>query len=173
MSSGRIHDRVTLWSLPWVVGLTLWWTRSGHFAVIVAGGYLFSGLMFGPDLDIRSRQYQRWGWLRWLWLPYQKSLRHRSHLSHGLLLGTALRLAYLLGWGVLLTGGIIALIELISPQPPDWGQGLQALAAGLVRYRDEAIALFLGLEGGAMSHSLTDWLSSAYKRAVRRSRRPR
>ncbi len=29
--------------------------------------------MFGPDLDIYSVQFQRWGFLRWIWLPYQKS----------------------------------------------------------------------------------------------------
>ncbi len=34
----------------------------------------------------------------------------------------------------------------------------------LVQYDTEYIALFLGLELGAMSHSLSDWGGSAYKR---------
>ena len=32
------------------------------------------------------------------------------------------------------------------------------------KYRGEAIALFLGLESGAMSHSLSDTIGSAWKR---------
>ncbi len=168
MPSGRTHDRITLWSLPWVVGLTLWLTRSSHFAAIVAGGYLFSGLMFGPDLDIRSAQYKRWGWLRWLWLPYQKSLRHRSRLSHGPLLGTALRIFYLLG--ILATALLlaIALLELLSERSYNWGDWGQQVAVGVAHYRYEAIALFLGLEAGAMSHAIADWLGSAWKRYRRK-----
>jgi uncharacterized metal-binding protein len=33
-----------------------------------------------------------------------------------------------------------------------------------VNYDTEYVALFLGLELGAMSHSLSDWSGSAYKR---------
>jgi len=173
MPSGRTHDRITLWSLPWVAGATLWLTRSSHFTAIVAGGYLFSGLMFGPDLDIRSAQYQRWGWLRWLWLPYQQSLRHRSHLSHGPLLGTTLRLAYLLGLLVVASILILAALALTSERSLDLWQLVLRLANLLARYRYEAIALFLGLEIGAMSHAIADWLSSAWKRARRSRRRKR
>ncbi|MEC4851759.1 MAG: metal-binding protein, partial [Jaaginema sp. PMC 1079.18] len=98
MPSGKTHDRVTLWSLPWLVGGSFIVTRSGELTLLVAGGYLFSGLMFGPDLDIHSVQYKRWGVFRPLWLPYQKALRHRSKLSHGVLIGTVLRVVYLLTW---------------------------------------------------------------------------
>ncbi|NJK99547.1 MAG: metal-binding protein [Spirulinaceae cyanobacterium SM2_1_0] len=173
MPSGRTHDRITLWSLPWVAGLALWLTRSSHFTAIIASGYLFSGLMFGPDLDIRSAQYKRWGWLRWLWLPYQKSLRHRSRWSHGLLLGTTLRIFYLLGILVIASLFTIVVVELLSDRPHDWLRLLLDFAQRLVHHRFEAIALFLGLEAGAMSHACADWLGSTWKRTKRQHRRPR
>ena len=96
MPSGSTHDRITLWSLPWVVGLTLLLTRNGDLTLIVTVAFLFSGLMFGPDLDIYSVQFKRWGKLRWIWLPYQNLLRHRSIISHGLIIGTVVRVIYLL-----------------------------------------------------------------------------
>lgn len=164
MPSGRTHDRITLYSLPVVAGLTLWQTRSGNVTLCVAGGFIFGGLMFGPDLDIYSLQYQRWGFLRWIWLPYQKSLRHRSFLSHGPIIGTILRILYL---GCLLA--ILAIFVLVIAQKLwnlsfTWQDLGQTVGRSLTSYSTEYLALFLGLELGAMSHSLSDWGGSAYKR---------
>ena len=163
MPSGRIHDRITLWSLPWVVGVTLVLTRQGNLALIVAGAFLFSGLMFGPDLDIYSVQFKRWGKLRFIWQPYQKLLRHRSWLSHGLIVGTALRLVYLLGWLSLIGSLGLVLVQFVW-EVSWWQPFTQATVYYLHNYSTEAIALVIGLELGAMSHALSDWLHSAYKR---------
>jgi uncharacterized metal-binding protein len=43
----------------------------------------------------------------------------------------------------------------------------QHAAHSLITYQSEWIALFVGLEVGAMSHSLSDWTNSAYKRFKR------
>ena len=83
MPSGRTHDRITLWSLPLVMTLSFRATADILLTLIVSSGFLFGGFMFGPDLDIHSVQYRRWGWFRWIWLPYRGSMRHRSILSHG------------------------------------------------------------------------------------------
>ncbi|MBW4675856.1 MAG: metal-binding protein [Desmonostoc geniculatum HA4340-LM1] len=167
MPSGRTHDRITLYALPFVAGVTLWQTRSSNATLLVAGGFLFGGLMFGPDLDIYSVQFQRWGFLRWIWLPYQKSLRHRSFLSHGLIIGTTLRIIYL---GCLLA--ILAIFVLVIAQKLwnfnfTWQDLGGSVGRSLVNYDTEYIALFLGLELGAMSHSLSDWSGSAYKRYLK------
>ena len=163
MPSGSTHDRITLWSLPIVIILSYVLVRSTHLTLFVSGGFLFSGLMFGPDLDINSRQFQRWGWFRWLWRPYQTSLNHRSFLSHGPIIGTALRLLYLLNWSA-----VLAMLGLIV----DKLLGLDLSVLGLVislwrslsQHYQEVVALLVGLELGAMSHSLSDWSCSAYKR---------
>lgn len=175
MPSGRTHDRVTLWSLPVIAGLTFNQTRSSNLTLLVAGGFLLGGLLFGPDLDIYSRQYQRWGILRWIWLPYQKSLRHRSFLSHGPLLGTTIRLAYLAIWVALLSAigiGVWSVVRQISGDIHNWqalavrnlGGMMAWMGRSMQMYLSEWLALFIGLELGAMSHSLCDWGGSAYKR---------
>ncbi len=121
--------------------------------------------MFGPDLDIYSVQFQRWGKLRWLWLPYQKLLRHRSVFSHGLIIGTVVRVLYLGGCVLLVMMPVMALAQFAVGFDWHWQKStLYALAVLKNKYPSEAIALFLGLELGAMSHSLSDWLASSYKR---------
>ncbi|WP_414530908.1 metal-binding protein [Nodularia chucula] len=164
MPSGGTHDRITLYTLPVIAGVTLWQTRSSNLTLLVASGFMFSGLMFGPDLDIYSRQFQRWGFLRCIWRPYQKQLRHRSVWSHGPIVGTVIRVFYLgcLLWLVaiafLLVGEIFGVVTLT------WRDLGGVFGRSLVVYTTEYLALFVGLELGAMSHSLSDWGGSAYKR---------
>ncbi|EKQ67834.1 putative metal-binding protein [Leptolyngbyaceae cyanobacterium JSC-12] len=175
MPSGQTHDRITLWSLPLVAGVTFERTQNASLTLIVSGGYLFSGLMFGPDLDIHSRQYRRWGVLRWIWLPYRRSMRHRAFLSHGPIVGTVVRIVYLLGW----VGACLAVIGLVSAiayqltgEFETWTQFFQqywllateSIGRSLRQHYSEWLALLIGLELGALSHSLSDWISSRYKR---------
>ncbi len=185
MPSGQTHDRITLWSLPVVAGITLAVTRSSQLTLIAAGGFLFSGLMFGPDLDIHSRQFQRWGWFRWIWQPYQKTLRHRSLWSHGPIVGTTLRVLYLMVCIALVSGLGYSLWQLFQSMTSAHGtpfklpviegnaiavkthalltQFLIMIQYGWLHFHVDAIALFLGLETGAMSHSLSDWIGSGLK----------
>jgi uncharacterized metal-binding protein len=157
---------VTLWSSPIIAGGTLYLTKRADLAFWVSGGFLVSGLIFGPDLDLYSFHYKRWGIFRYLWRPYQQAIKHRSIWSHGPIVGTIGRILYLglwLGLVGLLWLGISQLI---------WGQaytGQQLL--GIFKHsfdRDRAIyiALFCGLELGAMSHYLSDWAVSTFKRST-------
>ncbi|NET61474.1 MAG: metal-binding protein [Symploca sp. SIO2E6] len=164
MPSGQTHDRITLWSLPVVTALTLAMTRNSDLTLLVAGGFFFSGLMLSPDLDLRSRPFKRWGWLRWIWLPYQKMMRHRSIFSHGMLIGTTLRVLYLVSWVSLLTVVMVAVVQWFGEEPLPWQEFARRVVRSLFSYRVKLIALFIGLELGASSHYLADWSSSAYKR---------
>ncbi|MCC5617357.1 metal-binding protein [Nostoc sp. CHAB 5836] len=164
MPSGRTHDRITMYTLPLVAGITLWQTRSSNATLLVAGGFLFGGLMFGPDLDIYSVQFQRWGFLRWIWLPYQKSLRHRSFLSHGPIIGTILRVLYLACLLAILAIFVLTIAQKLWNRSFSWQDLAGIVGRSLLQYDTEYIAFFLGLELGAMSHSLSDWGGSAYKR---------
>jgi uncharacterized metal-binding protein len=173
MPSGRTHDQITLGVLPFVAVSTLFLSRSASITLSLSGAFLFSGLMFGPDLDIYSVQYQRWGWLKVIWLPYRRMFRHRSCLSHGLFIGTLLRLVYL---GVWLGMGIVVIIltAWILDQgwgiSLDWQAQLQPLQQQVSRYQQEGLALLLGLELGAMSHTLSDGLGSVLKSTRKRLR---
>ena len=165
MPSGHIHDRITLWSLPWIVGATYIVTRHGEVTLLMGGGFFFSGLMFGPDLDIYSAQYKRWGVLRWIWLPYRKFFHHRSLFSHGFIIGTVIRVIYLFLIVSAIAIFLVAIAQLIFGFPWNWQQfTLKGIDLLTNKYAAEAIALWLGLELGAMSHSMSDWISSALKK---------
>lgn len=164
MPSGVTHDRITIWILPWIAGITYCVTRDGELTLILSGGYLFSGMMFGPDLDIRSIQYKRWGFLRSIWLPYRKFFRHRSLFSHGLIIGTCIRLVYLLLIISFISIFLVAIAQLIWGFPWNWQDFVKMQSRILInKYSQEAIMLFIGLEIGAMSHSISDWISSSRK----------
>jgi len=164
MPSGQTHDRITLWGLPFVTALTFGHTQSGNITLIVSGAFLFSGLMFGPDLDLYSVQYKRWGYLRWMWIPYQKTLRHRSLLSHGLIIGTTLRILYLGCWLGILGIFSLGIAQLVWDVGWSWQLLVQSARRSLTQHTSEWLALYLGLELGAMSHAVSDCGSSVYKR---------
>ena len=164
MPSGRTHDRITLWSLPLVAGVTFGHTQSSNLTLLVSGSFLVGGLMFGPDLDIYSCQYQRWGWFKFIWLPYQKSLRHRSVWSHGPLIGTALRILYLATWIAVVGVLGLTIAEKIGNLAGNWQEAVLGCGRSILAHYIEFIAVYIGLELGAMSHYLSDWGGSAYKR---------
>lgn len=164
MPSGRTHDRVTLWSLPIIAGSTLLVTSRADLAFWVSGGFLVSGLIFGPDLDLYSIHYKRWGKLRWLWQPYQQALKHRSIWSHGPIIGTIGRIIYLSLWVSLLGLFWLGIAQFIGIKTYTGQQLLVILQQSIAKNSAIYIALFCGLELGAMSHYLSDWLVSTYKR---------
>jgi uncharacterized metal-binding protein len=163
MPAGKTHDRITLYLAPLVIGINFGVTRSERLSLLMAIAFVFSGLMFGPDLDIHSCQYKRWGWLRWVWLPYRAMVRHRSPLSHGFLIGTILRLVYVACWALVIGLAIAAVGSLLQQENlllANW----QIWQAWIYRHRWELATIFLGLELGAMSHSLSDWGGSWLKK---------
>lgn len=171
MPSGITHDRITLWTLPWIVGGTYLLTRHGEITLIVAGSFLFSGLMFGPDLDIYSLQYKRWGILKGIWRPYRRLFRHRSLFSHGPIVGTLVRVFYLLFivafWAIIVVG----IAQLFWGFTWNWQQfAREKLTIVTTKYLAETLALFIGLEFGAMSHYLSDLIISRHKRQQKKSR---
>ncbi|BAU12004.1 hypothetical protein LEP3755_25290 [Leptolyngbya sp. NIES-3755] len=182
MPSGRTHDSITLWSLPIVALIAFGLTQSGNLTLLVSGGFLFAGLMFGPDLDIYSQQYKRWGILRWIWLPYRRSMRHRSIFSHGAIIGTIGRILYLGVW-IALFAIIGIFISAIAQQflgvTAQWQTVAQSAIAATIQFSIvliqkasiECLALIIGLELGAMSHSLSDWIGSTIKRWNKRRKR--
>jgi uncharacterized metal-binding protein len=164
MPWGSTHDRLILWTAPGITLAAALLGNSAAVALAVGSAYLFSGLMFSGDLDTDSRQYRRWLFLRWIWLPYRRWLRHRSFWSHGPLVGTALRLLYLGLWvtGVGLTAAWLGSHLGWWPwQPGIWRDNLwQWLQA----HAETLGWVGLGLELGSVNHSLSDCLVSRWRR---------
>lgn len=164
MPSGKTHDLVTVALAPLTFAAAWGLTGSLTLCVAATAAALFGGLMFGPDLDIQSRQYTRWGVLRFLWLPYRAVFRHRSRWSHGIIFGTLIRVVYFAAALTLLfwAGVYARALFLKGGAPP----GLRDLA-GVWRAVEQTAAgygvgtrvLFASLAGlwwGAASHTLTD-----------------
>lgn len=169
MPSGITHDRITLWSLPIIAGISYGLCRDGELTLILCGGFLFSSFMFGPDLDIHSIQYQRWGYLRIIWLPYRQCLRHRSWLSHGIIIGTCLRILYLLSVIAFISIFIVAIAQLFWGFAWNWHDFVKLQWQRLVTYYpQETMIILLGLELGALIHSLSDWITSRRKQHLKK-----
>ena len=141
MASGKNHDRATYFLTP-VVGI-IGGSYSLELGLIAASSHLLGGLYLSPDLDLKSLPWKRWGILRFIWLPYQKSIPHRHWLSHAPVIGSAVRLLYL---GLWLSPLVIAL-----------GGYLPALQLDKDFWLVVAAAL-VGIELSALNHLLLDGL---------------
>lgn len=96
MPNGKTHDIITAVSTPLVyLGSNNIFHHDQKINVIITVAFLFSSLMFNGDLDIDSRPYRRWSVLRFIWLPYRNIFEHRSIWTHGIIIGTIIRIIYI------------------------------------------------------------------------------
>jgi uncharacterized metal-binding protein len=140
MASGKNHDRAILFASPLVLVVGCY--QFGLELGIIAGAsHFLGGYWLSPDLDIKSRPFLRWSVLRFIWIPYQRLIPHRSPLSHAPVLGSLLRLAYLAAW--------LFPLWLIFPdlQRVQWAVDWMKVAAFLI-----------GVELSALNHLLLDGL---------------
>jgi uncharacterized metal-binding protein len=171
MPSGKTHDVITiLLAVPTFVGA--WFvTRNIALSIVVTAAMLFGGLMFGPDLDIQSKQYTRWGIFRLLWFPYKVIFPHRSRFTHGIILGTFIRCVYFaLMITLIMTAILYARAAYTGGTPPGINDVIQAWLSVDKFVRDvigahTALATFIGLWWGAASHTFTDVGISILKKA--------
>ncbi len=140
-------------------------TSRADLAFWVSGGFLVSGLIFGPDLDLYSFHYKRWGMLRWLWRPYQQAIKHRSIWSHGPIIGTVGRIFYVGLWVGLVGLFYLGISQLLGAKTYTGQQLVGIFRHSIDRHLPIYLALFCGLELGAMSHYSSDWLVSTCKRS--------
>jgi uncharacterized metal-binding protein len=173
MPSAKTHDLVTVLLAPPVALFAYYFTGDWAVTVIATSTMIFGGLMFGPDLDIQSRQYTRWGPFRFLWWPYKVILPHRSWLSHSILFGTLIRVVYFLAVITLLTA-LALYVRDVYMNDHEWGATEVKGAFSRVWEilapirRSYLVAAFVGLWVGASSHTVTDVLGSFFK-SVRKS----
>lgn len=129
----------------------LWWPWLGpQGAALASLSFLLGGLWLSPDLDTLSRPTARWGPLALLWWPYRRLLSHRSLFSHGPLIGSALRLLYLLA---LVLGLCLLGRPLGFPSPGALLLQLQRLA---LAQPFTLLAIGAGVEASAWLHLIQD-----------------
>ena len=146
MASGKNHDRITAGSTLPIV-LVGWQCLPPELALMIGAGNLVGGFYLSPDLDTRSGPYRRWFFLQWIWIPYRKFCgRHRSFWSHSPIVGTAIRVLWVLF--------PISVLGLLGFTP-----ALALLAKTQSWY---FLAFLLGLELSSLLHLLADVVSSEF-----------
>ena len=170
MPSAKTHDVITFMLAAPAAAAAYAATARISAAVIVGLSFLFGGLMFGPDLDTVSRQYSRWGVLRFLWFPYRSFFAHRSRFSHGLIFGALLRVFYFAGVVTLTIFVMAYAYETYSggrlPQPSDIPVVWRPIGSFVERYLGGSefyLLSFIGVWVGAASHTFTDLAGSFIK----------
>lgn len=175
MPSGRTHDLLTIVLAIPAAAAAFAATQSLPGTAVFTAAFVFGGLMFGPDLDTRSKQYSRWGVFRFLWFPYRTFFKHRSRFSHGLILGTAIRVIYFLGicslvviagswvYAAIAGGKVISQTEFVEMWSTIGRFARQHLGDGFL------LMIFLGMWLGAASHTFTD-LAVTYIKTGRRTK---
>ncbi len=169
MPSGRTHDAITFLLAVPAFAATYAVTRSVSASAIVFTGFIFGGLMFGPDLDTVSRQYSRWFIFRFLWFPYRKFFKHRSRFSHGLIFGALIRVVYFMGILTLLAFLAAYVYEMYAGGKlvgmVDFARIWQSIGEFTrAKFGEHFFTLtFLGLWLGAASHTFTDLAGSFVK----------
>jgi uncharacterized metal-binding protein len=173
MPNADTHDRITYVFAPITFVGAEWLWQAPVLAIIATGAMLFAGLMFGPDLDLHSRPYRRWGPLRFIWKPYQVALEHRSVFSHGPVLGTLVRLIYFLAVFTFLGSLVLYLQQrYLYGAQTTWHEQYLLLRDEVLRVwhsanRQYLVAGFAGLCFGAFTHTAADLTWSTLKKLKR------
>ena len=136
MPNGKTHDKITLITTPFLGGFCYLIVGDIKTTIFLMFGYIFASFMFNGDLDTNSRPYNRWWLLKMIWIPYQLMFSHRSIWTHGIVLGTVVRLLYVLA--------IPTLIVAVK------GTGVPDMNWSVI------IPILIGLELGNINHTVSD-----------------
>tara|TARA_Y100001968_G_C18844720_1_gene475266 strand:- start:6 stop:464 length:459 start_codon:yes stop_codon:yes gene_type:complete len=149
MASGQEHDKaIKIWTLP--LGLLISIISNAQFGIIFSISFLVGGLWLSPDLDTLSIPLKRWGFIKIIWLPYRKIIKHRSFLSHGIVIGTTIRLVYIIGITIVFSDLISKIFDLDPIISMNHLKIVQTL------YPEKTLAIFMGIETSAWIHLIKD-----------------
>ncbi len=171
MPSGKVHDNIAFFSVTPIF-------VTGHFFfglnfidnLLLTLSCLICQLMFGPDLDTKSKQYKRWGLFKLIWLPYRKILGHRSRYTHGLLWGPIIRCIYFVITSFMVFIGVIYAINYFL-EINLFPLLLQILLFIINNFTFESflnifLPILCGLFLGTAIHTLTDKIASFFKNLI-------
>lgn len=141
MPDGKTHDKISFYTTPVVGVLTYVITKDIKITAFILAAYIFASFLFNGDLDTHSKPFNRWWLFKIIWIPYQMMFTHRSVFTHGLIIGTVVRLLYL---------SIIPFIIL-------WSKGNLDVITTL--NMSTMLTMLIGLELGSAVHTISDYLS--------------
>tara|TARA_B100001250_G_scaffold260952_1_gene224743 strand:+ start:102 stop:566 length:465 start_codon:yes stop_codon:yes gene_type:complete len=149
MASGREHDKsILFWSVPY--GLVIATFLGLKIGAIASVAFLISGLWLSPDLDTNSLALKRWGPFRIIWWPYKKLFKHRSIFTHGLIIGSLLRIFYLLNL-LIISIKILGLADILN-----FWETVNLIYLTITNYNFEFIIIFASIEASCFVHIAKD-----------------
>lgn len=160
MAKAKTHDKLIISTTPIITILFYIIVEyinvtPTYYVPLMSFTYIFGGLLLSPDLDIKSAPFTKWGIIKFIWIPYQRIVKHRSILSHGILIGTALRILYL----VLIIGSIFTMFT-----PMTIIEFLDKVLLLLRNNEIYSISIFVALELSAIVHIVADKISTFSKK---------
>lgn len=141
MPNSKTHDIITSGLTPIIGGISYYMLGVSFIDVVyLLGGFLFSSLMFNGDLDIKSKPYNRWWIFRFIWYPYRLIFPHRSLYTHGILIGSIIRLIWI-------SPLILITFYLLNVDVIIFIKG------------DMVLFILVGIELGNINHTVLDYIS--------------
>lgn len=175
MATGKTHDKITIMLIPAMVLIFVLINNSFFnnlgdiitYTLLGIAVYIFGGYMFSGDLDIISTETRRWGYLKFIWIPYQKIFDHRSIFTHGFILGPTIRLIYLYGIILIICMPLynLSIINLSTSEIIDITYEF------IISNKTLCFNLFIGLFLGSGVHTATDIIHSILKKNFKIIRR--
>lgn len=160
MPRGRTHDKISAGALPVIYFCFIILFHDLNIACIGLVAYLFASFMFSGDLDIASRQTNRWGSLKFIWIPYKKMFKHRSVFTHGFILGTIVRILYVF---FLFLICLFCCSIIIGQNLSTFMEVLNYIKTFIFSHQKATMALLLGLEAGNSLHTASDLIGTYIK----------
>jgi len=169
MPGARTHDMITVVTAAAadVAYFALAPHPDGAIAALFTIAYLFAGFACAGDLDLNSKEYRRWGPLRFLWMPYRVCVPHRSWVSHGMILGGVIRAFYLAIVTTLLVWTVVWGISRLGPHldPNAVARNEWASLFGFMKTHPQwTVAMLMGFILAGSAHSAADFMSTWFKR---------
>jgi len=157
LALAKSHEFLNLLALP---GFLFFLPK--EFYVPFSLGYLIGTFFLSPDLDLKhSKPSKRWRFLKIIWYPYQKKSKHRG-LSHIPILGTFIRLFYILVFSVLLYYLIYLAFYLYLGVSEEVSTINPLSLVERIAYKESVFYVILGLIASEIMHILVDVLWSLW-----------
>jgi uncharacterized metal-binding protein len=157
MANGKAHKKINLIFLAIGIGAVLISSQHYVHGISVIIGYLFGTYWMNPDLDIKSNPYRRWGFLRFIWIPYQ-TLKHRSIWTHGYVIGDIIRYLYLMVL-IMLGAGVMSMLTGVP-----YETYIDNLEEIFTQHKLSILSIFVGNILSSTAHILTDHASTTFKK---------
>ncbi len=82
MPNYKNHERINLFVLCCVDAALIYFKIDLWMVGLFSVSYLIATFLISPDLDLDSRIYNRWGFLKYIWWPYKELFKHRQSSHH-------------------------------------------------------------------------------------------